>query len=98
MQACTAGGDESRSVVQRYRAVYCRATPYHEHLGDACQRQLCACQYDIRGLRLLDFATGIGAARDELLCVMFQFERGGRVKEVKSFAQAFVLAKFSHTS
>jgi hypothetical protein len=72
MEACAAGGDGLRNVVQRYRAIYYRATSYHQHLGDACQRQLCTCQYDIRGLRLLDFATDIGAARDGLLHMMFQ--------------------------
>jgi hypothetical protein len=77
MQACTAGGEESRTVVQQYCAIYYRATSYHQHLGDACQRRLCACQYDIRGLHLFYFATGIGATRDGILGMMFQFEIGG---------------------
>ncbi|KAG1794307.1 uncharacterized protein BJ212DRAFT_1412925 [Suillus subaureus] len=59
MQACTDSGDVSRTVIQRYRAIYHRATCYHQHLGNACQRQLCACQYDIRGLHLLDFAPDV---------------------------------------
>jgi hypothetical protein len=61
MQAFIDGGDVSRTVIQRYRAIYHRATRYHQYLGDACQRHLCACQYDIRGLHLLDFATDVGA-------------------------------------
>jgi hypothetical protein len=75
MEACTAGDNGICNVVQRYSAIYYRATSYYQHLGNACQRQLCTCQYDIRGLRLLDFATGIGAARDGLLRVMFQLGR-----------------------
>jgi hypothetical protein len=75
MQACTAGGDGLRNVVQRYSAIYYRATSYYQYLGDPCQRQLCTCQYDVRGLRMLDFTTDLGAARDGLLRVMFQVGR-----------------------
>ncbi|KAG1771428.1 hypothetical protein EDD22DRAFT_569659 [Suillus occidentalis] len=57
---------------QIFMAILWADLPY---LGDACQRQLCTCQYDIRGLRLLDFATGIGAARDGLLRVIFKLGR-----------------------
>ncbi|KAG1806984.1 uncharacterized protein BJ212DRAFT_776947 [Suillus subaureus] len=71
MQASTDCGDVSRTVVQRYRAIYYRATCHHQHLGYACQRQLCACQYDIRGLHLLGFAVDVGAVRDGLPRMMF---------------------------
>jgi hypothetical protein len=89
IQACTDGGHESRAVVQWYRAVYYRATPYHQHLGYTCQSGLRTRQYDVRGLCLLDFPTEIGTARDGLFRMMFQLEEGGRVK---SFTRTLVLA------
>jgi hypothetical protein len=82
MQVCTDGGAESRTIVQEYRATDYRATFYHQHLGYACQRQLRTYQYSVRRLCLLDFASGIGAARDRLLRMMFQIEERGRVGSI----------------
>jgi hypothetical protein len=59
MQVCTDDSADIHTVVQGYRAIDCRATFYHQHLGHACQRQLHKCQYDLRGLCLLDFAAEI---------------------------------------